>query len=520
MRKAARTKSRGGQVSRTHSSQAPVRGWNARDSIAAMKPGDAIKLTNWFPTTSDVELRKGMAAHVTGITDSGAAQVETLVSYRPVTGTHKLWAFAGTKLFDATSAGAAPAATVSGLSNARWQCVNFTTTGGNFLIGVNGADSLQLYDGSSWAAITGVSTPAITGVTTSDLIHVNVFKERVYYIQKASLDVWYTGVGAFSGALTKFALGSIFKRGGYLMAMGTWSVDGGQGIDDLAVFITSQGEVAVYQGTSPASWSLVGIFNIGAPLGRRCMTKFGGDLLIITQDGVVPASKAFISDRTSSAVALTDRISGALRTAAQNYGSNFGWELTQYPNGGALILNVPAATNQQTQYVMNTTTGAWADFTGWTANTFEVHNDALYFGMLGEVRKAWTGVSDAGAAIVAEAIGAFDYFATRNALKQVRMIRPVIGWDANPTEFRIGVDADFVTVTPNNAISLPAGVGTTWDTGTWDVGLWGGEVILNTQWYTAFALGYALAPHIKVSSNAATIRWAATDFLYEPGGVL
>lgn len=519
MRKPTRVKSRRGQVSRTYSSRAPVRGWNARDSIAGMRPDEAVQLTNWFPTSSDVQLRKGVEAHVTGIADSGAAQVETLVSYRPVSGSHKLWAFAGTKLFDVTSAGAVGAATVSSLTNARWQHVNFTTAGGNFVIAVNGADDLLLYDGSSWAAIDSLSTPSITNVTSADLVHVNVFKERVFYVEKDTLSVWYSGVGAFAGALTEFALGSIFKRGGYLMAMGTWTVDGGNGIDDLAVFITSQGEIAVYQGVSPASWALVGIFNIGAPLGRRCMQKYGGDLLILTQDGVVPASKALAADRTSSAVAVSDRISGAMGDAAELYGTNFGWEITQYPKGGALLVNVPIATNSQQQYVMNTTTGAWCNFTGWGANTFEIHNDELYFGMLGEVRKAWTGTSDNGAVIVGEAVGAFDYFGTRNGLKQCRMIRPVLGWDASPNELLIGVDADFVIAAPNGAIAVAPSTSGVWDSELWDVGIWGG-LTLNTLWFTTYAMGYALAPHIKVSSNSANVKWAATDYLYESGAVL
>lgn len=491
-----------------------------------MRPNDAIQLTNWFPTTSDVQVRKGSAAHVTGVlgvTDTGPEQVETLASYRPVSGSHKLFGFSGTRVYDCSTAGAASAPVVTGMTNGRWQTTNFTTSGGNFLICVNGADDMLLYNGTSWTPIDGASTPAITNVSTSDLIHVNVFKQRVWYVEKASLSIWYSAVGAFAGALTELDLGSVFTKGGYLMAMGTWTVDGGAGIDDLAVFVTSQGEVAVYAGTNPASsttWALVGIFNIGAPLGRRCLKKYGGDLLIATLDGVVPASKAFIDDRKTDVVATSDRISGALRDAANLYGANFGWEITQYPKGGALIVNVPKATSAQVQYVMNTTTGAWCDFTGWTANTFEVHNDELYFGMLGEVRKAWTGTSDVGVAIVAEAIGAFDYFGNRNGQKHLKMIRPVIGWDSNPTEFLVGVDADFLTQTPTGAITFSGGSGGVWDTATWDSGLWGGEVRLNTLWYTAFAMGYALAPHIKVSTNAAQIRWAATDFIYEPGSFL
>ena len=73
---------------------------------------------------------------------------------------------------------------------------------------------------------------------------------------------------------------------------------------------------------------------------------------------------------------------------------------------------------------------------------------------------------------------------------------------------------------PTGAIALSSGTGGTWDSGTWDSALWGGDVTLNTLWYTAHGLGYAMAPHIRVTSNAAVVKWAATDYLYETGAVL
>lgn len=523
MRRPARSKSRRGRVSQTHSAPAPIKGWNARDSITAMAPGYAGLLKNWFPNTTDVQFRKGMATFSTGITDGGAAQVETLIAYRPPTGSHKLWAFAGTKLFDASSAGAVGAATLTGLTNARWQCVNSTTTGGNYLTCVNGVDKLRLYDGAAWTTIDGGSAPAITGVTTSTLINVNLFKERIWFVQSGTLDAWYLPTASIAGAATKFALGSIFKKGGYLMAMGTWTLDGGNGVDDLAVFITSQGEVAVYQGTNPASadtWALVGIYNIGAPLGRRCFSKLAGELLILTTDGVVPASKAFASGRSNKAIAVSDNISGAIGDAASLYKDNFGWECTLYPVGGMILVNVPVATNLQEQYVMNTTTGSWCQFTEWHANTFEVFNDKLYFGMLGEVRQGWSGTSDVGANIVGEMIGAFDYFGDRNGLKHIKLLRPIIGWDSNPSEFLIGVDVDFKITTPTGAIAFAASTGGVWDTGTWDSALWGGDVTLNNNWYSAPGIGFAIAPHLKISSSQADIRIAAFDYAYERGAIL
>lgn len=485
-----------------------------------MKPGDAVKLTNIFPTTSDVQLRKGSAVFTTG----AAAQVETLASYKPTSGSSTLWAFAGASIFNSTTPGALPAASVTGLSNARWQTTNCTTAGGSFLLCVNGVDKMELYDGSTWTAIDTLSTPAITGVATTLLMNVNIFKGRVFYIEKNSFRVWYSAPGAFAGALTLLDLSPIFKKGGSLVAMGSWSLDGGDGSDDLAVFVSTEGEVAVYQGIDPSSatsWAIVGMYSIGAPIGTRCIQKYKGDLVFITLEGLVPASKALIDEESTHAIALSDRIGGAVTDAAALYNTNFGWEVTQFPLGNMLVMNVPiSGTAMQQQYVMNTTTGAWCNFTGWAANCFVVHNKNLYFGTNGGVNQGWTGTSDLGAIVTGELIGAFDYFRNRDGLKEMTLIRPVIGWDSNPATFFLGVDVDFVSNSPTNQIALSGTTGAVWDTDLWDVGVWGGDVVLNKTWYFAAGIGYAIAPHLIISSLSARVRIASFDFAYKQGGIL
>ena len=519
MRQPTRRKSNRGQVSETQSIPAPIGGWNARDGISDMDPKYAVSLVNFFPDTANVALRKGASNHVTG----AANPVETLASYRPLSGAHSLWGWSGTSLYDVTAAGAIGAAAVTGLTNAKWYTTHFSTIGGNFLIAANGTDSVLRYDGSSWLSVTGVSTPAITGVTTSNLTAPNAFKQRLWFPEISTLAVWYSAVGAFAGAYTKFDLSSIFKKGGYLMAMGTWTRDAGDGIDDLAVFITSQGEVALYQGTDPSSattWALVGVFQIAAPLTRNCFMKLGGELLVITADGVAPISAALQAGEYDRKVNITDILSGAMAEAANLYGGNAGWSLTHYPNGKMLLLNVPVSTTTQVQYVMNTTTRAWCKFDGWRAYCFEVHNGDLYYGAGTAVVKAWTGTSDLGANIVAEGVQAFNYLRSRTGIKQSKLIRPVIGWDSNPAEFLIGVDADFIVRTPTGSISFATATSATWDSSTWDGAVWGGEVVYNTDWYSAFAVGFALAPHLKVSSSRANVLWASTDLLFERGSVL
>jgi hypothetical protein len=61
----------------TASLPAPVGGLNARDSLAEMEAKDAVILENWWPSTTDVAIRKGYANWSTGY---GAA-VETLFKY-------------------------------------------------------------------------------------------------------------------------------------------------------------------------------------------------------------------------------------------------------------------------------------------------------------------------------------------------------------------------------------------------------------------------------------------------------
>ena len=73
------------------------------------------------------------------------------------------------------------------------------------------------------------------------------------------------------------------------------SLDSGSGLDDVCIFVSDQGEIAVYQGTDPASastWSLVGVYEIGKPLNKHASFGAGGDLAILTEDGIIPVSEA------------------------------------------------------------------------------------------------------------------------------------------------------------------------------------------------------------------------------------
>jgi hypothetical protein len=212
------------------------------------------------------------------------------------------------------------------------------------------------------ASVVGTyTTIGITGVNSNTFVNVNLFKNRLYFTQKDTLACWYLDVDAIGGAASPLYFGGIARNSGYLQAMGTWTLDAGQGADDYAVFVTSMGEVMVYNGTDPDSidtWALKGVWQLGQTFNRRCFFKWSGDLLLLTKDGLVPLASALQSSRLDPRVNLTDKIYFAVSQAATLYSDLFGWQINYYASANMLILSIPTSTGME-QFVMHNITKAW-----------------------------------------------------------------------------------------------------------------------------------------------------------------
>lgn len=497
---------------RGYSMPAPVGGLNARDSLDAMKETDAIQMDNWYPAPSYCEVRRGHSGHVTGIGDP----VETLMSWQGLSSS-KLFAAAGDGIYDVTAAGAVGSADVSSLSNARWQHVLYSTSAATYLYIVNGEDAPRHYSGS-WA------TPSLTGsgLTVSDLIHVHAFKRRLFFVENGTLNAWYLDVDAIAGTLTKIDLGPHCLRGGYLMAMGTLTIDGGSGVDDLAVFVTSQGEVLIFSGTDPSSintWQISGRYEIGVPIGRRCLLKWGGDLIIQTVDGFQLLSRYIISNRNDRSASLSDKIEFVIGNLARDYKSYFGWQAIHYPKGPWLLFNVPVSSSvgSAVQYVMNPTTGAWCRFTGMDANCWEVHDDNLYFGGATAVYKADDGLSDNGENIETTVKPAFSYFGGRGARKKFNMVRPVLATNG-AVSVAARVNVDFEDRDPTTTSSFTPTDGAQWDVAIWDVAEWATSETISKRWLTVFGLGDSATIKMQANLKNGTLKWLSTDWKVEPVG--
>ena len=497
---------------------APVGGWNARDSLADMEATDAVALENWFPTTTDVMVRSGYTQFATGM----ASQVESLMNYTGGSA-DKLFAFtANGKIYEVTAGGAVGAAVVTGLTNGRWETQNISTAGGNFVMCVNGADKLRGYNGTAWWT-DGDGTHDITGFNTALATNITLFKNRIWMIEKNTLNAWYLPTSSIAGAASQYPLQSIARSGGYLVDFCAWTIDAGYGVDDFIAFVTSKGEVIVYKGTDPSSvatWGLVGIWQLGSPVGKRCLMKYEGDLLVIGQDGLSPMSAALQSSRVNPKVQLTDKIQWAVSDAVTNYGSNFGWETLYYPKQNMLIMNVPVSTGSgQQQYVMNTITKNWCKFTGWNANTWCLFQDNPFFGGNGFVGKAWNTSADNGTNITSTASQAFTYLRSPGILKRFTMIRPVLSTDGNPG-ISANLNIDFQINTSSTPVATTPTTAGLWDTALWDSGIYSSGLTITKLWQGAAGVGYSAGAQVIGVTNGIQLRWVSTDIVYETGGIL
>jgi hypothetical protein len=579
-------------TAKTASVPAPLGGWNARDSIAEMQPMDAVQMVNFFPTPTDIQLRKGWVKKSTGITGA----VNTVITY-PVGTSYKLFAFAGTKIYDASSSTAT--VVFDGLSSSKMQFVNFSNSAGNWIVACNGQDPVVVYDGTRWfflattstaaaiSTITHVTTTAtvttatahnlvtgnevvisgaspadyngtyvitrtgantftyvmatnpatnaitvgsytvlgVTGVNSNTFINVNLFKNRLYFTQKDTLACWYLDVNAIAGVASPLYFGGIARNGGYLQAMGTWTIDAGQGSDDYAVFVTSMGEVIVYNGTDPttaATWALKGVWQLGQTFSRRCFTKWAGDLLLLTQDGLVPLAAALQSSRLDPRVNITDKIYYAVSQAATNYYANFGWQVLYYASENMLILNIPVSDGME-QYVMHTITKAWARFTNIQAYCFvnSVDND-VHFGGDGFVGTFYSGNSDNGANITGAVQQAYSYFDSPGQLKRFTLVRPILQTDNGVPTVLCNISTDFQPVDNLGQVSFNPSILNTgkWDSATWDNKNWGGGLVTTKTWQGVTGIGFTGSINMTVASQGIEFHWASTDYVMEAGGVV
>lgn len=489
---------------------APKGGWNARDPMPAMKNDQAVILINMVPGPGGVDLRNGSAVHATGL----GARVNSLMEYAGAGGGDKLFAAAGVKLFEVSSAGAVdPDNPVIGdLASDFFVHTMFANSGGSFLTACNGFDPVKQYDGTDWTA------PSITGVDSEDLWFVHPHARRLWFIEKNSTRLWYLEADAIQGAASELDVGSALSLGGHLMAMASWTRDGGSGPDDLLVVASSKGELILYSGIDPDTedWAKVGTFRIPPPIGRRCFIKFGADLAIVTSQGVLPLSSVLAAQGSEiNSRAITNFVEGAFNQAYIVGGQLIGWQAVEYARKQLFIVNVPKVNGLDfEQYVMNSATKRWCKFTGWPASCWALMGDKLYFGTPdGRILVLTDDYLDDGQPIQFDALPAFyDYGnANQKFFKQARGLFTAARGTDPPFEMKVDYDLSPATVSQGD---IPQG-GSPWGS-PWGSS-WGPPVVSVSSFQSIVGYGVVGSPRLRGVSRSA-VKWHQTTILFEVGG--
>jgi hypothetical protein len=374
---------------------------------------------------------------------------------------------------------------------------------------------------------------AITGVDTSALSHVNLYRSRLYFVEGGTMDIHYLPVDSITGALGTRSMGGIFKKGGAVLFTSTWSPgDAGDGLDDKFVVVTTEGEAAIFQGGNPAGsaagdFALVGVYDIGFPIGKNFYFKAGGDLVIGTVDGLVPLSVAMSKDPGAlSLSAVTRPIEPEWQKQYRERGTS-PWEVQKWTSRNMAIVALPAPNDGDELFcfVVNIETGAWCRYTGWDCRCLGLFNDRLFFGSSDGV--VWEGEvtgRDGLASYFPVYVGHAEHLKAPGRHKSVYSMRTTFT-GSTPMEVRVSCSTDYrITLPPwPNAPEAEGDVG--WDASLWDEGLWdesgaADASLVVTRWSSIGRSGHAINPQIQMTCGT-TIRpdneLASFDLIHEVG---
>ncbi|QIG75010.1 neck protein [Rhizobium phage RHph_I3_18] len=420
--------------------------------------------------------------------------------------------------FDAQTANFTVGATVtggtSGATGVIQSQVDNGTTGYLILGTITGTfqDNEIVAGGGGSATVNGLAQTlfvAISGVATSNLSYVWTYKSRLFYVEKNSMNAWYLPVDQIGGTASKFPMGGIFARGGSLLFGASWSLDtsGDGGLSEQCVFVSTEGEVAVYQGINPADaadWKRVGVYRIGKPLGPKAWIRAGGDIIIATDVGFVPLSQAIQKDYAAlSPAAVSYPIEAEWNSFVQaRAGAN--WCCEVWPEKQMAIVAPPTINYQPARMlVSNVRSGAWAEYTNWDGNCLETFQGRLFFGSAsGRVIEANVTGADEGASYVGQFIPLFDDQRSAASLKVPQLARAFMR-GPRTTTVALNMQFDYI-YTDNPAGSAPMTTsGSEWGVGIWGVSEWGDVGTLQTymEWQSVGGTGYAFAPDVQTTSG-------------------
>lgn len=513
----------------------PMGGINAVDGLINMEarnPDDSIFQYNLIPSQYGVRVRTGTQEWCTNVGTNG------VLSLIPYTGSAasatRLFACANNAIYDVSTSSAAPTlllafASVNSVSGyGKW--TNYTTLGGYFCLFCDETNGYYLYTEATglWTKVTNVQ---VTVVDPALFVDVVIFKSKAWFVERGAARAWYLPTDAVIGAATAFNFGNKFRHGGTLVALYTWTLDGGDGSDDILVAISSAGDVILYKGNDPASatdFTQVGQWYIGPPpVGRRIAGSFGGELYLLSSYGITPLSKLIAGMLIQQeATQLSRKINPLVNNQMLAARDDLGWEIKLLSSENLLLASVPKQLGfSYLQFVQSLNTQGWAVYRDVPYFTGETWGGVFYFATTDNRVLIHTGTQDevhlaatTGVAINWSTLSVFAEYGEIGRYKRGQFVRPVfLAGKAPSYAIQVRYDYNLSEVLPPPAAS--ATTGSVWDTGIWDLALWGGDFVEVENPVGGSGIGRAIAVAINGSSTTPTIL-VRYDLMYDTGGLL
>lgn len=524
---------------RTAHMAAPLGGLNTVSPASVMPESDCAVAWNLIPGELGLEARPGYAEWCTGLTGTLTSEVRSILPFSGSLETKdRLFATTSSGIWGVSSSTGSPTllmafATTS--NDAGYGVAKAVViAAGHFLLYCDEENGLYVYTESTdaWTKVAmGAAGTEISGVDPASFVNVAVFKNRVWFTAKNSTKAWYLAASSIYGAATAFDFGAQFRAGGTLVGLWNWTYDGGAGIDDSLVALSSGGDVAIYQGTDPASattFGLKGVWYVGDTLkGRRVVTDFGGDVLILSRLGLVPLSRLVVGTETTDAsLYATAKINNLFVGTAAAYGGLHGWSVQVHPTANCLLVTLPYDGAQIRQLALSSSAKGWWPWRGLPILSAATWNGELYFGTrdgkvcrnTGYVDNLSRTSSSSYSAVAWSILPAFQNLG-RPTQKQLQTIRPtILGGIANAS---VSATAKYnYDFTEPSAPSGNGGGGAgAWDSGVWDSATWQPDFVATQPILGASGMGREVSVALRGNAIAPTTL-VGVDLYYTEGGPL
>jgi hypothetical protein len=502
---------------------------------------------NLLPAEQGMTVREGYREHQIGVNAGINAGVHTLIPFNSAQdgdSGNKIFAVNNEGIWDVTVYNTTPSLMVTFADQqddaGYGTYVHFVNQAENdVLFYADNINGLYSYDAGTetWA-----NTSILTGIDEADVKFVMQHKNNVWFAVKNSTVGYYLPALASSGTVSEQYFGDKFNQGGTLAGLFSWSIDGGDGVDDILVVVSQAGDVILYTGSGPTQtdWGMKGVYFIGQiPNTPRFGSEQGGELRLLSAFGLTSMNDLLqgvdtsVLSAESNTSGIAYRIASIIRQTMKTKINLRGWGVALIPSEGGLLINTPTLVGQDPiQFFYNSAVRGWGFWRGVPMLCFAEFGNSVIFGTedgrimimdapRDDVKITPPDTGENGDDIQFSILTSYSPLSVAGAYKQVKLIRPDFISSLPPAysnqaryDFDLSEAIDFQLNTPQEF------AGGIWDSSSWDAGIWASDEGVS---FPTIGGGWGHGRYVAIATRGscrAKTKLLGWDVIYTTGGLM